>query len=60
MVKDLLSRGKITRTARGQLPKNYISDGKTMQRHPGSISINFVSPDYHHNQKQHKNKSKRK
>lgn len=44
---DLLGQRKITRTSRGQLPKNYIAGTSKMQRHPFSVGRSASSPDPH-------------
>lgn len=45
MSKDVLNRGKITRTSRGQLPRDYIAGSNEMQRHPLSVGRVGNSPE---------------
>lgn len=45
MSKDVLHRSKITRTSRGQLPRNYIAGSDAMQRHPLSVGRVGNSPE---------------
>lgn len=58
-VKMLTDQVDVKRTARGQLPHNYIATGKKMQRHPASVStVAEGSPAQQ--RKSHVKKGKRK